>query len=48
MELVSYKFYMKGVMCMFAVVQVWSAALLAKTGDFLIAGYNVLAAVIGK
>lgn len=33
---------------MFAVVQVWSQTLLTKCGDLYIAGYNVVAAVLGK
>jgi hypothetical protein len=33
---------------MFAVVAAWSNVLVTKLGDLYIAGYNVLAAVIGK
>jgi hypothetical protein len=33
---------------MFAAVGVWSQTLLTKIGDLCIAGYTVLAAVLGK
>jgi hypothetical protein len=33
---------------MFAVVGAWSQTLLTKAGDLYIAGYNLLAAFIGK
>lgn len=33
---------------MFAVMASWSQAILAKTGDVLIAGYNLLTSLIGK
>ena len=33
---------------MFSVVGAWSLAVLQKTGDVFIAGYNLIASLIGK